>query len=129
MVSIRMYNASTTGEDFSGFRLFFCTGNVRTVLIPVRQLDFPEDIMKEYTYTEARQQLASLLDMAVREGEVRIRRRDGQIFTLRPETSSRSPLDVPGIDTDLTIDEINVFIREERSRYGADEESGKGGRP
>jgi antitoxin Phd len=84
--------------------------------------------LQEYTYTEARQQLATLLDRAVREGEVRIRRRDGQVFTLRPETSSRSPLDVPGIDTDLTIDEINAFIREGRRRYGADEESGMGER-
>lgn len=85
--------------------------------------------MKEYTYTEARQQLATLRDMGVREEEVRIRRRDGLVFTLRPETSDRSPLDVPGIDTDLTIDESNDFIREGRSRYGSEEDEGKGVRP
>lgn len=84
--------------------------------------------MKEYTYTEARQQLATLLDMAVREGEVRIRRRDGQVFTLRPESSDRSPLDVPGLDTDLTIDEITGFIREGRSRYVSEEDGGEGDR-
>jgi antitoxin Phd len=38
--------------------------------------------MKVYTYTEARQNLASLLDQAARYGEVRIRRKDGQFFVL-----------------------------------------------
>jgi len=33
--------------------------------------------MKVYTYSEAGQRLASLLDEARRAGEVRIRRRDG----------------------------------------------------
>jgi len=32
-----------------------------------------------YTYTEARQNLASLLDLAVRKGEVRVKRKDGKL--------------------------------------------------
>ncbi len=40
--------------------------------------------MKVYTYSEARQRLASLLDEALREGEVRIKRRDGDEFVLTP---------------------------------------------
>jgi prevent-host-death family protein len=48
--------------------------------------------MKVYTYSEARQRLASLLDQARREGQVRIRRRDGQMFVLQPVTAPRSPL-------------------------------------
>jgi len=36
--------------------------------------------MMEYSYSEARQKLASLLEQAAKEGEVRIRRKDGQIF-------------------------------------------------
>jgi prevent-host-death family protein len=40
--------------------------------------------MKTYTYTEARQKLAALLDQARREGRVQIRRRDGQLFVLQP---------------------------------------------
>jgi antitoxin Phd len=87
------------------------------------------EAMKEYTYTEARQQLATLLNMAIREGKVRIRRRDGQVFTLRPEPSGHSPLDVPGIDTDLTVDEINEFIREGRSKHVSEEDRGEGDRP
>jgi len=53
--------------------------------------------MNVYTYSEARQNLASVLDEAEREGEVRITRRDGRTFSLRP-TPSGSPFDdVQGI--------------------------------
>jgi hypothetical protein len=52
--------------------------------------------MKTYTYSEARQQFAALLDEARRAGRVQIRRRDGQLFVLQPATQERSPLDVPG---------------------------------
>ncbi|MBA3345074.1 MAG: hypothetical protein H0T44_07190 [Gemmatimonadales bacterium] len=36
--------------------------------------------MKEFTYSEARQRLAALLERARREGAVRIRRKDGQVL-------------------------------------------------
>lgn len=67
-----------------------------------------------YTYTEARQNLASLLEKAVRDGEVRVRRKDGQIFIIVPEKPSGSPLDVEGIDLDLSKEEIIEFIHEGR---------------
>ncbi len=70
--------------------------------------------MKTYTYTEARQQLAGLLDEASRKGEVRIRRRDGQLYALQPIRPTKSPLDVPSVKTDITLDEILDFIREGR---------------
>ena len=70
--------------------------------------------MKVYTYSEARQQLASLLEQARKEGAVRIRRQDGQSFVLTPERPSGSPLDVEGINLDLTTDEIVAFVREGR---------------
>lgn len=38
--------------------------------------------MKEFTYSEARQQLATLLEQARRKGAVRSRRRDGQVFVV-----------------------------------------------
>jgi hypothetical protein len=38
-----------------------------------------------YTYSEARQNLASLLEKAAKEGEVRIKRKDGQIFVVKPQ--------------------------------------------
>jgi PHD/YefM family antitoxin component YafN of YafNO toxin-antitoxin module len=36
--------------------------------------------MKTYTYSQARQRLAALLDRARREGRVLIRRKDGEVF-------------------------------------------------
>jgi antitoxin Phd len=72
--------------------------------------------MKVYTYSEARQRLASLLDEARRAGEVRIRRRDGTEFTLRPVNARGSPLAVPGVDTGLSRVEILAAIRESRER-------------
>ena len=70
-----------------------------------------------YTYTEARQNLASLLDKAVLEGEVRIRRRDDSVFVIRPEPVTGSPLDIEGVDLGLTTGEILEFIAEGR-RFG-----------
>jgi PAS domain-containing protein len=67
-----------------------------------------------YTYTEARQNLASLLDQAVREGEVRVKRKDGQIFVIKPEQKAGSPLDVEGVNLGITTTEIVQFIRESR---------------
>jgi hypothetical protein len=70
--------------------------------------------MKEFTYSEARQQLAALLDHARRDGAVRIRRRDGQVFVLSPEPRRGSPLDVPGLDLDIQRDEIVALVHEAR---------------
>ena len=70
--------------------------------------------MKEYTYSEARQRLAALLERARREGSVRIRRKDGTVFVLKPERSSRSPLDVPGVGLGLTRSQLLAAIREGR---------------
>jgi hypothetical protein len=73
--------------------------------------------MNVYTYTEARQNLATLLDTALREGEVLIKRRDGQVFVVRPQTRPDSPLDVEGIDLDVTASEIVGFVQEGRRGY------------
>jgi antitoxin (DNA-binding transcriptional repressor) of toxin-antitoxin stability system len=69
-----------------------------------------------YTYSEARQNLASLLDQAAKEGEVRIRRRDGQIFVIRPQPRADSPLDIEPVNLDITTNEIIEFVRESRER-------------
>lgn len=70
--------------------------------------------MKEFTYSEARQRLAALLERARRDGAVRIRRRDGQVFVLRPETPGGSPLDVPGLSLDLDRNELVALVQEGR---------------
>ena len=74
--------------------------------------------MKTYTYSEARQRLASLLDQAVREGRVQIRRQDGSTFVLQPIITTRSPLDVPGVRSSLRRGELVDLIREERAGAG-----------
>lgn len=72
--------------------------------------------MKTYKFSEARQNLAALLDEATSTGEVRISRRDGRSFVIRPARTKRSPLDVPGIGSDLSREEIVKTIRDGRRR-------------
>ncbi len=73
--------------------------------------------MSVYTYSQARQNLATLLDQAVAEGEVHIRRRDGQMFVIRPLPAAGSPLDVASVDLGVSTAEIVQVIREGRSTY------------
>jgi antitoxin Phd len=70
--------------------------------------------MRVYTVSQARQRLATLLEEAQRDGASRIRRRDGTTFVVTPEPTTRSPLDVKGVQTDPTVDEILGFIHESR---------------
>jgi hypothetical protein len=70
--------------------------------------------MKIYTYTEARQKLLSLLEQAAKYGEVRIKRRDGQVFIIKPQKRKGSPLAVKGIKRKLTRREILESIEEGR---------------
>ncbi len=73
--------------------------------------------MNVYTFSEARQKLAALLDQAAKEGEVRIKRRDGQVFIIKPQTRRGSPLDVAGLDLNLTLPEILQSIQEGRRQH------------
>ncbi len=70
--------------------------------------------MVVYTYTKARQNLASLLELAFQDGEVRVRRKDSQLFIIRPEFEQNSPLDVAGLNLKLELTEIVQFIHEGR---------------
>lgn len=72
--------------------------------------------MKEYTYSEARQRFASLLERARKDGAVRIRRKDGSVFVLQPAAPVGSPLDVPVVDLKLGCAEIVKLVRESRRR-------------
>ncbi|MDD5369562.1 MAG: hypothetical protein PHQ40_10770 [Anaerolineaceae bacterium] len=71
---------------------------------------------KTYTFSEARQKLATLLNEAEQQGEVRVVRRNGTAFIIRPETKKQSPFDVPGVQVDLSTEEIVASIREGRER-------------
>ena len=72
--------------------------------------------MKVFTYSEARQNLARLLEIA-QEEEVLIRRRDGSVFVLRAKKKSgkKSPFDVPGIETRVTTRAILEAVQESRA--------------
>ena len=70
--------------------------------------------MKVYTYSEARQRLARVLDDARREGAVHIRRRGGEMFVLQPARASRSPLEVRGVKAKLRPGELLDIMREIR---------------
>ena len=74
--------------------------------------------MNSYTYSQARQQLAKVLDEAARDGGVQITRRDGSAFILRPVRTQGSPLDVASVRLDRTIsrEEIVEAVREARER-------------
>ena len=71
--------------------------------------------MRVFTYSEARQKLSTVLDMARRE-DVVIARRGGEAFRLTYKAGPKSPFDVPGIRTKATTRDILAAIRESRSR-------------
>ncbi|KAB2831893.1 MAG: type II toxin-antitoxin system Phd/YefM family antitoxin, partial [Candidatus Brocadia sp.] len=62
--------------------------------------------MTTYTFSEARQKLSSVLEKARSEGEVLIKRRDGSTFLVKPVSAKRSPLDVDGVNVNLSAKEI-----------------------
>jgi antitoxin Phd len=72
--------------------------------------------MQVYTYSEARQNLAQVLEQAESSGKVVIRRKDGRTFALIPEKTLSSPLDVPSVKVDISTQEIVDIIREGRER-------------
>lgn len=81
--------------------------------------------MDVYTYSEARQQLSSLLDEAESTGKVIIRRKDGRRYAVVPELPPASPLDVPPARTELTAKEVVKLVRRQRirgKRWGRDSE-------
>ncbi len=73
--------------------------------------------MKVYTYSEAREKLASILEESKTE-EVVIRRRKGDTYAIVPQSPRprRSPFDVPGLSKHITREQIIEAIRESRER-------------
>jgi hypothetical protein len=72
--------------------------------------------VKIYTYSQARNKLADILEESKSE-EVVIRRRKGDMFSIVPKAPrKRSPFDVPGLTTGVTRKEILDALRESRER-------------
>lgn len=72
--------------------------------------------MREYSFTEARQKFAAILDEAKKEGVVCVKKRDGEAFYIKPVVSKVSPLDIEGIDLGVSSSDIVDVIREGRER-------------
>ena len=66
------------------------------------------------TYSEARQNFASILDKSKNDGAVLIKRADGSVFCISPEVSESSPF--AGIKTlfDIRHDDIMQSLKETR---------------
>jgi hypothetical protein len=69
-----------------------------------------------FTDQQAGRESEAVLGEDRRDGEARIRTRDGQEFSVRPVLPARSPLGIPGVDLHLSADEIVQAIREGRER-------------
>jgi hypothetical protein len=72
--------------------------------------------MKVFTYSEARQNLSKLLQLAQKE-EIEIRKKDGSVFSLKVKNKKAgSPFDVTGIKTEATTQDILSAVRESRMK-------------
>ena len=71
--------------------------------------------MKVYTYSQARQNLAEVLNQSKDEAVI-IRRRGGDSFAVVPKPREDSPFDVPGVKTAATTSDILAAVRESRSK-------------
>ena len=63
--------------------------------------------------------LDEVLDEARSRGESRIKRRDGSEFIVRPAAGSGSPLDVEGVETGVSLQDVLDAVREGREREGS----------
>lgn len=72
--------------------------------------------MKVYTYSEARQRLADVLNIA-RTEEVVIKRRGGETFSIIFRKGRKSPFDIPGIQTEATTRDILEAVSASRERF------------
>lgn len=75
--------------------------------------------MRVFNYSEARQNFASLLKLAVNE-DVIVTKKDGSKFQIIPipNKTAKSPFDVAGVKSNIKTDEILEFIREGRELDG-----------
>jgi antitoxin Phd len=68
------------------------------------------------TYLETQENLSALLERAREQGEVRIKRANGEVFILKPEKKTGSAFEVVGVDLGVSTKEIVEVVREGRER-------------
>jgi PHD/YefM family antitoxin component YafN of YafNO toxin-antitoxin module len=72
--------------------------------------------MRQYNFSEARKNFASVLETAKQEGIICIYKRNGEAYYLTPAKVKKSPLDVEGIDLRLSRSQIISIVGESRER-------------
>ncbi|TXH78675.1 MAG: type II toxin-antitoxin system Phd/YefM family antitoxin [Thiothrix sp.] len=72
--------------------------------------------MRQYNFSQARKNFASVLETAKQEGIICIYKRNGEAYYLTPAKVKKSPLDVEGIDLRLSSSQITSIVREGRER-------------
>ena len=73
--------------------------------------------MNIFTFSNARQHLSEVLNLAQQDGKVYIKRKDGSLFSIHPEPTIRSPFEgVKGQNMMLNEEEIITITRESRDR-------------
>lgn len=72
--------------------------------------------MRQYNFSEARKNFASVLETAKQEGIICIYKRNGEAYYLTPAKATKSPLDVEGIDLQLSDEQIMSIVRDSRER-------------
>jgi prevent-host-death family protein len=79
--------------------------------------------MKVYTFSQARQNLAEVLNQS-KDERVLIRRRGGETFMVVPKPREGSPFDGPGVKTKATTKDILNAVRESRFKSFQQRRSG-----
>lgn len=70
-----------------------------------------------YNYSQARQSLAQILEQAQKDGQVKLRSKDGKVFVIKPEIArGKSPLDVVSPKSAITKEDILAAIADSRER-------------
>ncbi len=73
--------------------------------------------MTVFTYSQARQNFSTVLDIAQREGSVQIKRKGDQLFSIFAIKKRKgSPFNIKGVKTRATTRDILKAIKESRSR-------------
>lgn len=74
--------------------------------------------MMIYTSSEVQKQFPALLKKALREGQLRFKTNDGQVFIISPVILAReSPFEIRSIKLNITRSDILEAVQESRTRY------------
>jgi hypothetical protein len=71
-------------------------------------------MIKSYTSTQARQNWSSVIKKVLEDGEVFITLRNNTKLVLKIDKGDKSPLDIPGINTKATMQDVIDSVRESR---------------